>query len=198
MVVGIAGRYCAGKDTVAEYLANQGFDVIDVDKTGHKSLEELAGRIATAFGPEVLAADGSIDRKALGGIVFRSSIERKRLESILHPAMVAKVESLLEGASGRAVINAAILFRMGLHRLCDVVIVVSAPFWMRLRRALHRDRLSLQDTFVRMVGQGRILVNKKTEPVDIYRIRNTGNLTALKTRVDSFLVASGVHTEGTS
>ncbi len=149
LVIGLTGRSCAGKNRYAdEFGAQEGVTVIDVDRLGHAALAANADSIVETFGSGLLAADGSIDRKALGSIVFADSRLLAQLEAISHPWMVEECARLVSAAraSGRraVVLNAALLHRMGLDRLCDVVVFIKAPFYERYRRAKERDHVSWQ------------------------------------------------------
>jgi dephospho-CoA kinase len=177
MVLGLTGRYCAGKDAAARILERKGFRVIDVDRVGHEVLEERAAEVAAAFGPGVRRADGSIDRRALGRIVFADPSALARHEAIVHPAMVERVRVLAaaERAAGRdAAINAALLRHMGLDRFCDAVLEVRACFPRRFFRGLRRDRLGPVQVLRRMRSQwtGFRRLNRKTPGVDTYTVRN--------------------------
>jgi len=177
MVLGLTGPYCAGKDAAARVLERRGFRVLDVDAIGHEALEDLRGEVAEAFGPGVLRADGSIDRRALGRVVFADPAALARHEAIVHPAMVERVRSLAAGerAAGRDVaVNAALLRHMGLDRLCDAVLEVRACFPVRLLRGLRRDRLGLAQVLRRMGAQHRQSrrLNRTTPGVDTYIVRN--------------------------
>ena len=143
MVIGLTGRYCAGKDAVARILGRRGFAVLDVDRIGHEVLEERRDAVAAAFGESVRRADGSIDRRAVGRIVFADPAALALLEGIVHPAMVERVRSLaaVETAAGRdAVVNAALLRHMRLDRYCDAVVEVRARAFRRFFRGLQIGR----------------------------------------------------------
>ncbi len=177
MLLGLTGRYCAGKDAVARILERRGFRVLDVDRIGHEVLEERREEVAAAFGPGVRRADGSIDRRALGRIVFADPAALARHEAIMHPAMVEKVRQLAgaERAAGRDVaVNAALLHHMGLDRLCDAVLEVRACCLVRFLRGLRRDRLSPVQVLRRMRSQrtGSRRLNRKAPGVDTYSVRN--------------------------
>jgi dephospho-CoA kinase len=183
MVLGIMGGYCAGKDAVARLLSLRGFSVIDVDAVGHEVLAGKAAEVVSAFGQAVRAADGGVDRKVLGGIVFSDPAARLRLEKIVHPRMVEKVEETVASARGDVALNAAILFRMGLGSLCDAVLYVTAPLLKRLARALRRDGISLPDAVRRIFAQRGIRPKSHDAGVDIYSIRNRGTLGSLERSV---------------
>jgi dephospho-CoA kinase len=177
MVLGLTGGYCAGKDAAARILERRGFTVIDVDRIGHAVLEQRRDEVAAAFGAGVRRPDGSIDRRALGRIVFADPRALARHEAIVHPAMVERVSALVaaERAAGRDVaVNAALLAAMGLERLCDAVLEVHACFPRRFLRGLRRDRLGPAQVLRRMRSQSRAARRLKRKPpgVDTYTVRN--------------------------
>ena len=198
MIIGIAGKYCAGKDTFVEILESYGFYEINADKTGHTVLNQLKTEIVDAFDKKILSPSGEIDRRALGKIVFKKAKYRRKLESIIHPEMIKQIKSQLGtmvspgGNMKRVVINAAILFRMELHKVCDLVILISAPLLTRLKRAMARDKLSLWQTLKRLYFQGKIYPKFRTEDVDIYFVRNRGKIESLKKKGEEILKKKGV------
>ena len=188
MVVGVAGSYCAGKSTVAQRLAARGFVEIDVDKTGHQALRELSDKVVQRFGRQILGEDELPDRRKLGDIVFADPQALAELESILHPRMVEIVQQRLTEASGRnCVVNAALLFPMGLHRLCDFVIWVDACAPIRLVRAMRRDKHSPVAVLHRINRQRRLSAKFSADEVDIDTVRNYGSRRALDKRIDGIL-----------
>jgi dephospho-CoA kinase len=165
VTVGVTGRYCAGKNAAAEFLRDRGYRVVDVDRVGHEVLSERAAEVAARFGDAVLADGGQIDRRALGRLVFSDPDALRSLERILHPEMVRRVAEIAD-REARAVINAAILFHMGLHRYCDLVICVRALFVVRLVRALRRDGLGLFEATRRLRAQRGICPKRPDPAVD--------------------------------
>lgn len=192
MVVGIAGKYATGKSTVAAVLEEHGFLHLDVDKLGHSALERRAGAVIARFGDEVAAPDPvTIDRKALGRIVFSDSAALRDLESIVHPEMVQMVREFIANHANRDIaINAAILFRMGLHSMCDAILVVTAPVPIRFFRALRRDRLPVRQ----LVGRLRSQANGGNEPqsstrnADIIRVSNALGVKRLRRNIERILI----------
>jgi dephospho-CoA kinase len=187
MVLGVAGKYCAGKDTAVRILKEAGFQEIDVDKIGHLVLVEMKGKVLSQFGSQILDPEGNIDRRKLGEIVFRSRKQRRRLESIVHPAMVRRVREEIRAKDRRIVINAALLFKMELHKLCDRIICVQAPFLLRLVRAARRDPHSLSSIWRRMRSQRGICPKFPPRDVDIYRVSNRSSIEALRRRLMPYL-----------
>jgi dephospho-CoA kinase len=191
MVVGVTGKYCAGKNLVTEVLSARGFVSIDVDRLGHQALEERKTEVVDAFGSAILSSSGEIDRRRLGAMVFADQHELSRLESITHPVMIAEVaETIKRGENRDFVVNAAILFRMGLHLLCDMVLWVEAPLPSRVARALQRDRLPLSEVIKRIWTQRKLSPQPFRKLVDIYNVRNSGNRNEIEASVLS-LVETG-------
>ena len=204
IVVGVTGKYCAGKNTVTEILAEHGYAVIDEDRVGHEVLAIERDRIVGAFGDAICASDGSIDRRALGRIVFSDAHELRRLEAVMHPVMVdltaRRVASIRESAARAAssrdvgqysppgvVINAAILFRMGLHALCDIVVLVRAPFRETRRRARARDGASLLQVVRRLSAQRDVAPQHSRMDADIHSVENDGDREKLRARLSRIL-----------
>jgi len=183
MVVGLTGKYCAGKDRVARIFESHGYSIIDVDSLGHEALAAMTRQVVAAFGPSVAAQDGGVDRKALGRIVFRNPSAMARLESILHPSMVQRVKELIVERGGDIVVNAAILHHMGLHALCGAVLCVSAPLPVRLIRAMRRDRLPIRDALSRIRSQKGVCPQLNDPAVDTYTVRNRGSARSLDRRI---------------
>ena len=183
MVVGLTGKYCAGKDLVARIFESHGYSVIDVDALGHEVLAAMTERVVAVFGRAVAADDGDVDRKALGRIVFGNPSAMARLESILHPSMVRRVKELIAERGGDIVVNAAILHHMGLDALCGAVLCVCAPLLVRLIRAMRRDRLPLRDALSRIRSQNGVCPQLNDPAVDTYTVRNRGSARSLERRV---------------
>ena len=128
-LVGIVGKVGSGKSTVAKILEEKyGFIHIDVDKLGHDALVSEKNEIVSAFGTGILSEDGSVDRQKLGAVVFLHPDKLILLNSIVHPKMKRIVrETVLNSKNPLLVIDAALLFDMGLDDLCDFIIAVDAP-----------------------------------------------------------------------
>jgi len=194
MVIGVTGLYAAGKDEVTKILIELGFREINVDKVGHQVLAEKKAAVAAAFGDGVLGPGGEVDRRALGAVVFRDDRARARLEAVLHPRMKQLVAGEVRRSRGDVVINAALLFPMGLAALVDAVIVVRAPLLLRIRRARRRDDVGWRGILARVRAQKEIIPQPPPLNVDIYYVWNTRNRTWLETRVKT--IASGLRTSG--
>ena len=189
----MTGTYCSGKNTLVSFLKESGFSEIDVDRVGHQILDDggVGAQLRRRFGAGIFTPQGSIDRRVLGQRVFRDPGELRALESIVHPPMVREVEHVLERMEGRTVINAAVMFRMGLERLCDVVVCVRAPLIRRLKRARRRDGVTLFQMLRRMRAQRGICPKFNANGVDIYYVDNDRGLDHLHTQILKILTEKG-------
>jgi dephospho-CoA kinase len=196
LVFGVTGKYCSGKNAVTSILIEKGFSEIDVDRIGHGVLERSGIRIELRrrFGDGVFTAAGAVDRRLLGRRVFRNPRELRVLESIVHPPMAEEVRRRVRRLDGRVVINAAVLFRMGLERLCHAVICVRAPLLLRLARARRRDRTGLLHALRRTSRQRGICPKLNGIGVDIYYVDNDRGLDHLHDQILMILREKGRET----
>ena len=142
-LIGLTGNIATGKSAVAQMLRDLGATVIDADALVH----ELQGKgtptyeaIVAAFGPGILDRAGEIDRKALGAIVFADPAQLRRLESIVHPAVLTESMRRIQAADTPVVVYEAIkLIEAGRAEMCDALWVVTAQPEAQLER-LRRDR----------------------------------------------------------
>jgi len=133
-IIGLTGGFGSSKSTVAKLLAELGAVVIDADKVGHEVLRpgtEAWRAVVGAFGQAIISTDGTIDRRKLGKIVFRSPDARARLNQIMHPRIYERVKALIEEyervGAGIVVIEAPLLLEAGWKSMVDEVWVTSAP-----------------------------------------------------------------------
>ncbi len=158
MIIGLTGRSCSGKDRVAELMKKYNVIVIDEDKLGHQALKENIDKLAETFGSDIIE-NGEVNRKKLGPIVFSDPSKLEALNAITHPWMVERTLELCREAEKEgkaAIINAALLESMGFVEYCDVVILVYAPYDVRLKRALIRDNITEENFRKRSESQSDI------------------------------------------
>jgi dephospho-CoA kinase len=156
--IGLTGNIATGKSTVLAWLAGRGAAVIDADRLAHQAIAvggPAYAAVIEAFGPSIVAEDGSIDRKALGAIVFADPAQLARLEALIHPAVFELAQSILAEVTAPVVVIEAIkLLESGrLLRLCDEVWVVIADEATQLRRLMQERGMSEQEARRRMAAQ---------------------------------------------
>jgi dephospho-CoA kinase len=175
-IIGLTGKYCAGKNHVALLLEQRQIPVLDVDKLGHQTIENEKGRLLARFGEDILNRDGSgsIDRKRLGNKVFGRQKELNALEEIIHPAVNRETLKWINSRRENAcVINAALLHRSSALEMLDAVIIIEAPFVVRLIRAKKRDRLPWTVLFKRFKSQKKFNTQFFRKITDIYKVKNS-------------------------
>jgi dephospho-CoA kinase len=141
--VGLTGGIASGKTTVAELFAARGVPVIDTDEISREVVapgEPALKRIVLEFGSEILAHDGSLDRRRLRELVFSDPVQRQRLEAILHPIIREQLRRLSLQAGGPYQVHVIpLLIEGGLEDEVDRVLVVDAPLERQIERLLERD-----------------------------------------------------------
>ena len=179
LLVGLTGTIATGKSTVSRMFAHLGARVIDADLLAREVVmpgQPAYARIVEEFGPQVVQEDGSLDRKALGAVVFADAAKRKRLEEITHPAIGARQQRILsvldeEAFEGVVIWDAALLFEGGGVAKMDRVVVVYADPETERRRLMERDGLSDADARARIASQ--MPVGEKAKLAD-HVIDNSG------------------------
>jgi dephospho-CoA kinase len=173
-------------------LEKHGIPVLDVDKLGHTAIEEEKAAILRHFGPEVLETDGTVDRKKLGALVFGKAEELAALEAIVHPAANRLTGQWLREREGQTlVINAALLHRSSAFEQLDAIILVTAPWFVRLIRARRRDRLSWRELIKRFRSQRDFTSQYLRKNTDIY-IMDNGLFGKTNERLDKILIRIGL------
>lgn len=159
--VGLTGSIAVGKSHVCEVFRELGCHVLDADKsardvvaTGTPGLQ----KIVSAFGPDILASDGSLDRKKLGSIVFSDTSKRQLLNSIVHPLVFEEQNKWLgdrekEDPDGIAIVDAALMIESGGFRRFDQLIVVWCRPDIQLARLMSRDNLTEAEAQQRIAAQ---------------------------------------------
>jgi dephospho-CoA kinase len=193
LTVGLTGNVASGKTTVADRWRELGVTVVDADRMGHEVLDEDAEAreaLVAAFGPGIVGPGGGIDRAALGDAAFASPARVARLNAIVHPPLLERLDRELERAreSGAelAVVDAALVFEFGLGEVLDVLVLVTAPASVREER-LRRSRGMDAERF-RRIMETQVPDDEKVEACD-YVILNDGSIDALRERADAVLAA---------
>jgi len=154
-IIGLTGYYCSGKSTVEKILYDDyRFFIVDLDKLGHLVLREESEKLASIFGNDILNKNGEVDRKVLGSIVFNDENKLKLLNDFVHPLIIDKVKTIIDGEENNICINGALLFETGLNEYCNKIIVVDSFLILRILRGMKRDKRPIKQIF-------KILSNQK-------------------------------------
>jgi dephospho-CoA kinase len=159
--VGLTGGLASGKSFVARALRDLGCYLIEADELGHQVLlpgAEAFDAAVNEFGNGILDDDGYIDRRRLAAIVFQDSDRLKKLNSFVHPAVLARQEGAIAEIAARdshaiVVVEAAILVETGSYRRFDRLIVVVCSPELQIERAMKRDSASREQVLARLERQ---------------------------------------------
>lgn len=181
MVIGITGGLASGKSLVTGEFKRLGAMVVDADiisrQVSAKDGDAYAD-IVKEFGQTILKEDGSIDRKALGAIVFSDKDKLKKLNVITHPRIIKRlrdeVQRLKTESPGAVIaVDAALLIETGLNRDMDAVIVVYADEAKRIQRSVKRDNITEADASQRSDAQMNL---KEKAAMADFVIENNGTM----------------------
>lgn len=147
LIIGLTGSIAMGKSMTARQLRQLGIPVHDSDRSVHKFLAPKGrafAAVAKAF-PEAVQK-GNIDRAKLGQIVFANAKKLKKLEAILHPLVFDETRRWVARQNMKhrkiVVLDIPLLYEVGRDRICDVVMVASAPAFLQRQRALARPGMT--------------------------------------------------------
>jgi dephospho-CoA kinase len=191
-VLGLVGGIGAGKSTVAAALARHGGRIVAADPLGHEALEQpdIFARIVEEWGDRgILTAEGKVDRKKFGRIVFPSPVERSRLEHLVHPYIEKRIreevdKAIADPAAKFVVLDAAIMLEAGWDGVCEKLIFVDAPRSVRLDRVQQQRHWTDQDLANREAVQ--MPADRKKERADVV-VDNGGPAEATTAQVDELV-----------
>ncbi len=175
----LTGSIATGKSSVAKFFRKEGFVVIDADQIAHTILNQQHKAIAKMFGDAVVKEE-SVDRKALGAIVFSQSEKRKALEALLHPLIYEEICRQAEEQDKFQkpyLVDIPLFFESGKRYPIERVLVVYTTLQEQLKRLMLRDGSTKEEAQKRIDSQ--ISIEKKREMAH-YLIDNRGNLSQLE------------------
>ncbi|MCX6049930.1 MAG: dephospho-CoA kinase [Chloroflexi bacterium] len=158
LIIGLTGNIATGKSTILRYLVDKGAHVVDADQLSHRAMEPSGPAyqaIVDAFGDQILQQDGTINRAALGKIVFADAAALQRLEQIVHPAVFTLAQQEIASTSAAVVLLEAIklLEAQRLVKLCDEIWVVTASPETQLNRLRTERGMDEAEARRRMAAQ---------------------------------------------
>ncbi len=156
-ILGLTGGIASGKTEAARKLASYGAEIIDADEIS-RALTAADGpalpAIRARFGDDVFRADGTLDRKALGALVFGNEAERRALEGIIHPAVQREMLRRIDGAEAKVcVLVVPLLYETAMDAMCDEVWCTSVDREEQIRRVMERDGLEKAQAEARVRSQ---------------------------------------------
>ncbi|KAK5978454.1 Dephospho-CoA kinase [Trichostrongylus colubriformis] len=188
VIVGLTGGIATGKSSVSEIFRNHGMHVVDADLIARKVVEPGHGayrKLRSEFGDEFFDINGALDRPKMAAVVFNDAEKRRKLNSILHPAIrwemfMEMLKYLLFGGH-YIVLDTPLLFESGYHKILWTVIVVWCDDDIQLKRLMLRDNLTKEEALSRIASQ--FPMRKKMELATVL-IENNGTKEELRAKVE--------------
>ncbi len=187
--VGLTGVFGCGKSLAARMLHEEhAIPIVDMDLAGRAAAgrRSVLLRLRAAFGPDIFDARGLLNRRALGRIVFADPEARRKLNAIVHPAMLAIVEQQMRrcaaGSAPYLILDSALIFELGFENKLDLVVAVHLPTDKIIERAMARDGLSRAEVEARLASQ--LPQEEKCRRAG-YLLDNSGTVEELKDRVEA-------------
>jgi dephospho-CoA kinase len=183
--IGLTGGIACGKTTVANLFAALGATIVDTDLLAREVVapgSALLPQIAAHFGPAILAADGSLDRRELRSRVFADPAERRWLEELTHPAIRALTDERCNAAPGPySIVAIPLLVETGAAARFDRVLVVDCEPELQLARLIARDGTTREEAQRMLAAQApraaRLAVADEV-------VHNNGDMASLRDQVE--------------
>jgi dephospho-CoA kinase len=185
LIIGLTGNIASGKSLVRRFLEHEGAFGIDADLLARQAVlrgTEGYGKVLAAFGEEMIAADGEIDRKRMAALVFSNPLALEKLEAIIHPYVHEYINQMLENTSQKIIVIEAIkLLESRTKELCDQIWVVAASREKQIERLMGDRGMTLEGATLRVSAQPDPQL--KVNQADVV-IHNSGSLLDLWKAVD--------------
>lgn len=159
-VIGLTGGIASGKSTVSRYLEELGAAIIDADSIARQLVQPHKPawkEIKDCFGSDVFDEKGNLNRKKMAELIFTSPVLREKLNSIIHPKVIAATRELIKEKKREAVplivVDAPLLIEAGMTDLVDKVWVIAVPEEVQLDRLMERDGLTREQALKRLRSQ---------------------------------------------
>lgn len=190
LIVGLSGNIGCGKSSLSNILKEEQIDVVDADIVSRQIFEdeELLETVFEKFGPSIKNKDGSLNRKALGSIVFNDDNKLVELNNITHPRIKEKIfdqiEDIRQQNKSIAILDAALLVEGGYLEDVDLLVIVTCNEDIQIERIRHRDNCTKEEALSRINSQ---MSQKEKAKYADYIIDNSGTLEDLKKKAYKFI-----------
>jgi len=199
LIIGLTGSIGTGKSMISEQFRTLQIPVVDADVIAREVVEpgkSAYDSIVESFGEDILHDDKTLNRQALGSIVFQDETKRKQLNNIIHPAirkeMLEQRDDYVSQGASCVVLDIPLLYESKLTHFVDKVLVVTVEPGVQLQRILDRDKMSEEEALRRI--QSQIPVAEKAEIADAV-IDNNGSIEDSYEQLDTVLTKWNVQTK---
>ena len=195
MIFCVTGPMAAGKNAASDILEKMNFACVDADVLTHEAIEIQKKKILEAFSSkaeelkiDLLDAEGKINRRNLGKLLFTDSKLIKQQEEIVYPEVNRLFDAfILQNPGKNIVINATLLYKVPLINRVDTVIFIDCPVLKRYFRARKRDKLPSKQIWQRFKSQRNLFAKYKNSVADTRRVWNTGSRRSLEKKLQLIL-----------
>lgn len=195
-IIGLTGGIGTGKSTVSNYLREHNFAIVDADLISRQVVEPgkpLLKEMEQAFGSGIINEDGSLNRKGLASIVFNDVEQRKLMDSIMHKEILAEMRRCMEEYRQQnihqgIIIDAPLLFEIGLEKWCGQVWLVTADMDIRIQRVCVRDNAKPEEVEARIRNQ---MSDDEKKKLSDEILDNSGTLENLHHQLAQLLTEKG-------
>ena len=190
LIIGLTGNIGCGKSSLSKIFMEKNIDVVDADIVSRRIFEdeELLQAVFKQFGPSIKNDDGSLNRRALGNIVFNDDNKLIELNNLTHPRLKEKILGEIENIRNQnkklVILDGALLVEGGYLDHIDKLLVVTCEESIQIKRIMDRDNCTKQEALSRINSQ--MSQDEKVKYAD-YVINNSGSLQDLKNKADSFI-----------
>lgn len=197
LVVGLTGGISSGKSMVAKWFREAGILVLDADeivKTLQSPHSDLVKEIGKLFGEQMIAEDGSLNRQALGSLIFHDDQAKEKLNRLIHPQVKNKLEQGIQQAHELGekilVLDIPLLYESGFEPLIDISLVVYVSKEIQLQRLMERDQIDEAYALAKINSQLSLEEKKKRGD---FILDNRGTLEQLKSQFEEILTKLSSH-----
>ncbi len=181
MILGVTGSIGSGKTTAAKIFSKYHYSRIDADEIGHellKSNKKIKNKILKEFGKGILDKNNNINRKKLGKIVFNYKAKLKKLNSIMHPAIINEIKNQINKSKNKnIVIDSPLLLETDAKNLVDEVVVVKSDI-----KYISRRNKNFSKEYIKKISKSQMPMKEKIRHAD-YVVDNNGDLEELRKQV---------------
>lgn len=155
IIIGLTGQSGAGKSTVCNVFAENGFDIVNCDDIARKAADnrQFLDEISRRFSENLLNSDGTLNRAATAKLIFTDEEKRGRYQRIIFPYIIYEIVRRIKSAKGSVLIDAPTLFEAKLDMLCDKIVSVTADTDKCAERIIKRDKITPEQARERLSSQ---------------------------------------------
>ncbi len=190
IIIGLTGNIGCGKSSLSAIFIQEGIDIVDADIVARQIFEdkELLNKVFETFGPTIKNEDNTLNRKALGSIVFNDDKELVKLNNLTHPAIRKKILNEIENLRTEnkkiIVLDAALLIESDYLKHIDKLLLVTCDEEVQIERIKNRDNCTREEAISRIKSQ---MSQSEKEKYADYIIDNTGTFDELKEKASIFM-----------